>query len=106
MLTFSAELRTSFERRISMKYIADPEWKLAEKQGNLTTAANLLLQELKYNCNRLPKDSAEYELATSLCELFAYVPLLSQVDISLFSNIKNIRKDVKNIIKHYTFQLK
>lgn len=55
-----------------MKYVAKRKWRKAEEEGNFTDVAELLLDEIKCNCDKVPSPSLEYGCLQELYSSFMY----------------------------------
>jgi len=78
-----------------MKYLSSLDWKLAEKQGNITEAAKLIMDEIRYNISRIPHNPIAFETILSQYLSFYYILALSKVPRNIFHELKQTRKDIK-----------
>jgi len=82
-----------------VKYVSDSMWKKLERQGNITDAAKTIMKELKYNCDRIQEHPTEYQIIYEHYLSYAYILSMNNVPASLFSELKQTRKEIQQVIK-------
>ena len=84
-----------------MEYIVDIRCEHAEAQGNLSTAAKLMLLEIKDNYDRMPKINVIYNANFKITYLSLWYAIsLTVVPETTFSIIKKIRNEIKETISN------
>ena len=82
-----------------MEYVVDVRCDYAEAQGDFTTAAKLMLLEIKSNYDKMPKSDPIYDANFKIAyRSLWYVISLTIVPETTLSIIKKIRDEMKETV--------